>query len=70
MREGWAEGRVVLAEPMGNETLLTAESGGQRVVARAAADVDLAAGAAVWFSVDPARVLLFGPDGARVPGHP
>jgi multiple sugar transport system ATP-binding protein len=58
--EGRVPGRVLVLEPMGNETIVTMESGGQRVVARAPAE--LAAAETLWFSVNPERVLLFDPD--------
>jgi multiple sugar transport system ATP-binding protein len=58
--EGRVPGRVLVLEPMGNETIVTLESGGQRVVARAAAE--LAAGDTLWFSIVPDRVLLFDPE--------
>jgi ABC-type sugar transport system ATPase subunit len=58
--EGRAAGRVLVLEPMGNETIVTLESGGQRVVARAAAE--LATSETLWFSLNPDRVLLFDPE--------
>jgi multiple sugar transport system ATP-binding protein len=64
---GRASGRVLLTEPMGNETIVTLESQGERVVARAAADYRTTPGAAAHFAVEASRVLLFsGADGRRL----
>jgi ABC-type sugar transport system ATPase subunit len=49
-------------EPIGNETIVAARTASDDVVARAAADTPLAAGDAVWFTVDPARALYFDAD--------
>jgi ABC-type sugar transport system ATPase subunit len=57
---------VVVVEPMGNETLVTMEYRGQRLVARAAGDRRLDAGQQVWIRLPPDRVLMFGADGRRV----
>lgn len=56
---GRSPGRVLLTEPMGNETLVTLESAGERVVARAPADYLAVPGEEVHFAVDPGRVLFF-----------
>jgi len=57
---GWTEARVLVVEPMGNETIVTLDAGGgRRVVARGHADLDLAAGAAAWFTFAPERALRF-----------
>jgi len=56
---GWTEARVLVVEPMGNETIVTLDSAGRRVVARGGADVELAAGAAAWFTFAPERALRF-----------
>jgi ABC-type sugar transport system ATPase subunit len=45
---------------MGNETIVTLESGGQRVVARAAAE--LPPSESLWFSLNPDRMLFFDPE--------
>ena len=58
-RDGWAEARVEVVEPIGNETIVSARAGGEEVVARAAADTPLVPGNAVWFHVPPGRVLFF-----------
>jgi ABC-type sugar transport system ATPase subunit len=57
--DGWKEGRVLVVEPMGNETIVTLADGEQRVVARAPAALELLAGAPAWFSFDPDRALVF-----------
>ena len=56
---GAAGAQVLVVEPMGNETILTLSSEGQRVVARGPAETALGPGAPVWFSLDPSRVLFF-----------
>ena len=56
---GWTEGRVLVVEPMGNETIVTLVSAGERVVARGPADLPAAPGAALWFSLRPERALFF-----------
>jgi len=61
-RAGWAPARVDVVEPIGNETIVAARTASDDVVARAAADTPLAAGDAVWFTVDPARALYFDAD--------
>jgi len=63
---GWTEARVLVVEPMGNETIVTLEGGGRRVVARAPADLDLAPGAPAWFTVAPGRALSFDNAGRRI----
>ncbi len=66
--EGRHEARVLVVEPMGNETLVTIERGDARLVARTAADVRLTAGAPVWFAFAPDRALFFDAEtGARLP---
>jgi multiple sugar transport system ATP-binding protein len=50
---------VWLVEPMGSETWVTAERAGTRLVARCPPDVDLAPGAAVTLTFDPARLHRF-----------
>jgi multiple sugar transport system ATP-binding protein len=57
--EGAVQGRIYVVEPMGAETWVTAEVGGQRVVGRAPADFAARSGEVVWLRVDEARVLLF-----------
>ncbi|HEY7409466.1 MAG TPA: ABC transporter ATP-binding protein [Vicinamibacteria bacterium] len=59
-------GRVLVTEPMGNETILTMDVAGARVVARVAAEVEASPGGTVWVSLDPRRVLLFDAAGGRL----
>ena len=66
-RPGWAEARVDVVEPVGNETIVAARTAADDVVARAPADTPLIAGDAVWFRIAPERALLFDADsGARL----
>jgi ABC-type sugar transport system ATPase subunit len=57
--------RVVVLEPMGNETIVTLERDGSRVVARGAADLSLLPGAEGWLSVAPGQALLFDASSGR-----
>lgn len=59
---GRTEARVLLTEPMGNETIATLRSEGQRVVARVAADFKTPPEAPVFFSVSPEKGLFFDAD--------
>jgi ABC-type sugar transport system ATPase subunit len=61
-RDGWEELRALVVEPMGSEMLVTLERNGQRLVARAAADLPVVANTPVWVHLPPDRVLEF--DGA------
>lgn len=64
---GFVEGRLLLTEPMGNETIVTLLSDGQRVVARAAADFSARPDEPVYFHVGQEKVVLFdGATGASV----
>jgi multiple sugar transport system ATP-binding protein len=56
---GFSEARVGVVEPMGNETVVILDAEGRRVVARASADLQLAAGDAAWFTYDAGRALRF-----------
>ena len=56
---GLTEGRMLLAEPLGNETIVTLLSEGHRVVARAPADFGARPESPVFFSVSAERVLFF-----------
>jgi len=56
---GRAPARVVVVEPMGNETIAVLDAGGTRVVARGPADLPARPGSTLWFSVAPDRVLFF-----------
>jgi multiple sugar transport system ATP-binding protein len=67
-RPGFAPGRALTAEPMGNETLVSFEAGGARVVARAGPDFEVAPGAPLFFRPLPERVHLFDTaTGRRIP---
>lgn len=60
-------GAVLLSEPMGNETIVTLECLGRRVVARAPADFPLRPGAGAFFSVAEGKALFFdGETGRRL----
>jgi ABC-type sugar transport system ATPase subunit len=56
---GRAPARVVVVEPMGNETIAVLDAGGTRVVARGPSDLPARPGSTLWFSVAPDRVLFF-----------
>ena len=56
---GRAPARVVVVEPMGNETIAVLDAGGTRVVARGPSDLPAHPGSTLWFSVAPDRVLFF-----------
>ncbi len=58
-RDGFAPARLLTAEPMGNETVVTLEASGSRVVARAAPDFASAPGTRLFFGFVPRRVLFF-----------
>jgi ABC-type sugar transport system ATPase subunit len=62
---GFAPARLLVAEPMGNETILTLEGGGRPVVARAPADFAGERGQPLFFRLPPERVLLFDADTER-----
>jgi multiple sugar transport system ATP-binding protein len=56
---GWVQGRVLLVEPLGNETLVTVDLGGGSVIARGAGTLGAAAGVPVWVHVPEEAVLLY-----------
>ena len=58
-REGWAAGRVGVVEPLGNETLVTLELPGGRMIARGAGALAIDPDTPVWIEVRPADVLFF-----------
>ena len=58
-REGWVQGRTILVEPLGNETLVTVEIRGGRLMARAGGSVAAAQDTPVWLHVPAAAVLLY-----------
>jgi multiple sugar transport system ATP-binding protein len=59
--------RVAHVEFLGDHELVHLEAGGADMVMRAEADLRVARGEALHLSFDPARALLFGADGARLP---
>jgi ABC-type sugar transport system ATPase subunit len=59
------EGRVVVVEPMGSETLVTLDYHGQRLVARVAGDATCEPGQPVGVHLPPERVLTFNASGDR-----
>jgi ABC-type sugar transport system ATPase subunit len=65
-RDGWQEARVLVVEPMGNESLITLERDGQRVVAKVDSDIQLASDRPAWMLLPPDRTLVFDPDGRRI----
>jgi ABC-type sugar transport system ATPase subunit len=62
---GRVEARVLLTEPMGNETIVTLQGAGERVVARAAAEFTARPGSTVFFAVNPDKAHYFDPAGGR-----
>jgi multiple sugar transport system ATP-binding protein len=66
---GWTQARILVVEPMGNETIVTLDAGGRRVVARGSADFAAAAGEPAWFTFAPDRALAFDSAGKRVQAH-
>ena len=56
---GWSAGRVLIVEPVGNETLVTLTSGAHRIVARSGPEFSAQPGHDLWFSIDTARALFF-----------
>ena len=62
---GSDEGRVLVVESMGSETLVTLEYRGQRLVARVAGDARFEPGQAAWVALPPDRVLTFNASGDR-----
>jgi multiple sugar transport system ATP-binding protein len=57
--EGALGGRVYVVEPMGAETWVTVELGGERVVGRAPGDFGARSGEMVWVRYEPSQLLLF-----------
>ena len=65
--EGWAAGRVLIVEPIGNETIVTLTSGPHRLVARAGPEFPAQPGHDLWFSIAGGRALFFdGDSGTRL----
>jgi ABC-type sugar transport system ATPase subunit len=57
--DAWEPARVVVVEPMGNETLVALECRDQQLTARIAADRDLQPGQPIWIRLPPERMLVF-----------
>ena len=65
---GYVEGRVLVVEPMGSETVVILDCAGQRVTARTAPDLTPETGSAVWVVPDLARAVFFDTHtGRRIP---
>ncbi len=64
--DAWDAARVVVVEPVGNETLVTLECRDQQLTARIAADREVHPGQQVWIRLAPERLLLFDPSGKRL----
>jgi multiple sugar transport system ATP-binding protein len=64
-RDGWQQVQALVVEPMGSEMLVTLERDGQRLVARAAADLPVEPNTSVWVHFPAHRVLEFDAAGAR-----
>ena len=56
---GWTEARVLVVEPIGNDTIVTLASGDTHVVARAGGDAAPQPGQPLWFAVDHGKTLFF-----------
>jgi ABC-type sugar transport system ATPase subunit len=61
-----ADGVVRMLEPLGAETLVHLEAGGQPLVARVPGIATFAVDARVALRVDPGQLHYFGADGARL----
>jgi multiple sugar transport system ATP-binding protein len=66
--DAWRYATVQVVEPMGNETLLTVDRAGQRMVARVSGDTAAVPGQRVWVRLPPDRILTF--DAATGVAHP
>jgi multiple sugar transport system ATP-binding protein len=58
-RAGHVEGRVRIVEPMGSETVLVLEAGGERITVRTSPDRTVETGSALWVRPDLARAVFF-----------
>ncbi len=56
------EGDVLLFEPLGSYSVITAQAGAQRFKVKAGADLELGAGARAWFVPEPDRYHFFHPE--------
>jgi multiple sugar transport system ATP-binding protein len=63
---GGEQGRVLVVEPMGSETLVTLDYRAQRLVARVAGDARFEPGQTAWITLPPERVLTFNASGGRM----
>ena len=66
MRDDWEEARVLVVEPMGNETLITLERRGHRMVARVTSDLAVEANQPIWIRLPADRTLTFDSEGRRI----
>jgi multiple sugar transport system ATP-binding protein len=65
---GRVDGRVLVVEPMGSETILILDCAGQRVTARTPPDLTPETGSALWVVPDLARAVFFDAQtGRRIP---
>ena len=63
---GWDHARILVVEPMGNETIVTLEYRNQRLVARVPGNSPLEPGQPAWVRLPPDRTLIFDERGSRV----
>ncbi len=66
---GWTEARVLVVEPIGNDTIVTLASGDTRVVARAGGDAAPQPGQPLWFAVDHGKTAVFRSPESGDPDH-
>ncbi len=65
-RDGWQEAQVLVVEPMGNESLITLDRDGQRLVAKVDSDVEVVADQRAWIHLPADRTLTFDENGRRI----
>ena len=65
-RDGWQEAQVLVVEPMGNESLITLDRDGQRLVAKVNSDVEVVADQRAWIHLPADRTLTFDENGRRI----
>jgi multiple sugar transport system ATP-binding protein len=58
-RTGYVEARVRIVEPMGSETVLVLEGGGERITVRTSPDRTVETGSALWVRPDLSRAVFF-----------
>jgi hypothetical protein len=56
----------LVVEPMGNETMITLERRGERMVARVASDLGVEANQPIWIRLPSERTLTFDSEGRRM----